>query len=724
MPYVIGIDIGGTFTDAVATDEHGVVTGAKTPSTPPDFSQGVIDIVHELAGTLGVSSSNLLSETSYIAHGTTSALNALVTGNVARVGFLTTRGHADSLVIMNLEGRYAGLGPEEIQNLAGTNKPPPLVPKARVREIDERVDYKGEVIAPLDEAQATAAIRELLELEVEAIAVSLLWSFRNAAHEQRVRELIHTLDPNLYVGLSSEISPRIREYPRAATTVMSTQVGPRLAAYLEPLDERLRELGFDGSLLVMQGSGRTIVARDATRNAITTIGSVLTGGAIGAVSLGQRLEHRNIISTDMGGTTFLVGLIVDGKPLNATMSVLNQHTLNVPMVRISTIGAGGGAIAWVDQGGNLRVGPRSAGAHPGPACYGEGGVEPTLTDANLVLGILNPDYFLGGRKPISRELGERAIEEHVGRALEMSVEEAAAAIRAIQDAQTADLVRKVVVNAGHDPREFVLYSFGGAGPCHCAGYAADLEVEEILVPLGPTAAAFSAFGLASSDVGLSAELSAPRNYPIPAAEINAIFEQLEEAVRARLGEQGLDFADVTVQREIDIRYSLQLAEVSTPVRNGRLTDEDVAAVASDFEELYERLFGKGTGFSDAGFQFITYRIHATGHLAFKPELPPVEASASQTPPVKSTRRAFLGPAGGWRDTTVYDYAVLRAGHRLAGPAIVEAPTTTVVVPEGHAAVVDPLGNLALRRNPSEDAGAGHARAGGPFTREASIERSM
>ncbi len=696
MAYVIGIDIGGTFTDAVATDDRGAIVVAKTPSTPPDYSEGVVEILHELAGGLELDSRALLEQTDFIAHGTTSALNALVTGDVATVGFLTTRGHADSLVIMNLEGRYAGLGPEEIQNLAGTSKPPPLVPKSRVREIDERVDYKGEVIAPLDEEQATAAIRELLGLGVEGMAVSLLWSFRNPIHEQRVRDLIHALAPGMYVGLSSEISPRIREYPRGATTVMSTQVGPRLKSYLDPLDERLRTKGFRGSLLVMQGSGRTIVAKDATRNAITTIGSVLTGGAIGAVSLGRRLGHRNIISTDMGGTTFLVGLVVDGKPLNATMSVLNQHTINLPMVKISTIGAGGGAIAWIDQGGNLRVGPRSAGAHPGPACYEEGGVEPTLTDANLVLGVLNPEFFLGGRKRLSLDLARRAIEERVAGPLRMSVEDAAAAIRAIQDAQTADLVRKVVVNSGYDPREFVLYSFGGAGPCHCAGFAGDLGVEEILVPLGPTAAAFSAFGLASSDVGLSAELSAPRNYPVPAEEINAVFGQLEETVRARLGEQGLDYAEVSVQREIDIRYSLQLAEVPTPVKNGSFGDDDVATVASDFEELYERLFGKGTGFRDAGFQFITYRIHATGHLAFKPELPPVLEAEREMPPVKAIRRAFLGADTGWGETPIYDYAELRGGHRIAGPAIVEAATTTVAVPGKRVAVVDPLGNVALR----------------------------
>jgi N-methylhydantoinase A len=422
---------------------------------------------------------------------------------------------------------------------------------------------------------------------------------------------------------------------------------------------------------------------------------VLTGGAVGAVNLGRRLGHPNIVSTDMGGTTFLVGLIAGGEPLTATTTVLNQHTINLPSVRIATIGAGGGAIAWIDEGGNLRVGPRSAGAHPGPACYGEGGDEPTVTDANLVLGILNPDYFLGGRKRLDPELAAAALQTRVSDPLGLSVEDAAAAVRAIQDAQTADLVHKVVVNSGHDPRDFVLYSFGGAGPCHCASYARELGVEQVVVPLGPTAAAFSAFGLASADVGLSAELSSPQNFPVAAGEVNAIFRALERDVRERLDQQGLGLTEVSLQREVDIRYSLQLAEVATPVPGGQLTETDVAGVADAFERLYERLFGEGTGFRDAGLQFITYRVHATGALALRPELPEIAAARTPAPEPKGARRALLDADSGWAETPVYDYAALRAGHRIAGPGIVEAPTTTVVIPATRVGTVDALGNLAI-----------------------------
>src|SRR4051794_13069855 len=435
MAYVIGIDIGGTFTDAFVADESGKVAGTKTPSTPPDFSQGFLTVLDELAATLGTETAALLSETHYIVHGTTSTLNALVTGDVATVGFLTTRGHADSIAMMNLEGRYAGLGADQVQDMVRTDKPAPLVPPRLIREIDERIDHKGAVIVELDEAGTRAAIRELVAAGAQAIAVSLLWSFRNPVHEQRVGELVAEEAPGAYVALSSDVSPRIREYARSATTIMNTQVGPRLRDYLRPLETELRSRGFEGSLLVMQGSGGCVDSSDAPSRAITTIGSVLTGGVVGCTRLAAELGHRNVISTDMGGTTFLAGLVVDGEPVSTTSTVLNQYQLSVPMVDVHTIGSGGGAIAWLDAGRNLRVGPRSAGARPGPACYGDGGSEPTVTDVDLLLGIINPDNFLGGRKKLSRDLAAEAVRTHIAEPLGMSVDDAAAAGSADPKAQ-------------------------------------------------------------------------------------------------------------------------------------------------------------------------------------------------------------------------------------------------------------------------------------------------
>lgn len=695
MTYIIGIDTGGTFTDGFVASESGRLAAAKSPSTPPDFSRGFLNVLDDLAKELGITTQELLAQTQYIIHGTTSTLNAVVTGNVAKVGFITTRGHADSISMMNLEGRYAGLGPDEVQNISRTNKPAPLVPRHLVEEIDERIDYKGVVVAPLDEQGTRAAIRRLIEQDVESIAVSLLWSFRNPAHEQRVRELVRELAPDLYVAVSHEVSPRIREYTRSSTTIINTQVGPRLAAYLRPLETDLRERGFDGSLLVMQGSGGCVQAADAPMHAVSTLGSVLTGGIVGCTQLADALGHRNIISTDMGGTTFLVGLVLDGQPVTTTTTVLHQHQINTPMVDVHTIGAGGGAIASIDGGGNLRVGPRSAGARPGPACYGEGGTEPTVTDADLILGIINPDNFLGGRKKLSRELAAEAIRTKIADPLGLTIEQSAAAIYAIQNAQTADLIRKVVVSSGFDPRDFVIYSFGGAGPMHAASYSADIGAAEVVVPLGATAAVFSAYGLASSDIVLTAEASDPANWPVPASEINAIYTRLEAELRERLREQHLTFSRVEMHREAEMRYTMQMAEVTTPVPSGELDDAAVAAVGGKFEALYEQLYGKGSGFADAGLQVITYRVRAVGALPIRASLPDIGAAQGEPTP-SGSRQVFLDVRRGWQQAKVYDYRTLRAGARIDGPSVVEAPTTTVALPQGCSGTVDRLGNLVLR----------------------------
>ncbi len=695
MAYVIGIDIGGTFTDAFVADGGGRVAGVKTPSTPPDFARGFLAVLDELSSELGVDTGALLADTHYIVHGTTSTLNALVTGDVATVGFLTTRGHADSIAIMNLEGRYAGLGADRVQDMVRTDKPRPLVPPQLIREIDERVDHKGAVVVQLDEDGTRRAVRELVAAGAEAIAVSLLWSFRNTAHEQRVGEIVAEEAPGLYVALSSDVSPRIREYARSATTIMNTQVGPRLRDYLRPLEAELRGRGFTGSLLVMQGSGGCVDSADAPSRAITTIGSVLTGGVVGCTRLADELGHRNVISTDMGGTTFLAGLVVDGEAVSTTSTVLGQYQLNVPMVDVHTIGAGGGAIAWVDAGGNLHVGPRSAGARPGPACYGEGGTEPTVTDVDLLLGIVNPDNFLGGRKKLSAELAAEAVRSRIAEPLGLTVDEACAAVYAIQNAQTADLVRKVVVTSGQDPRDFVLYAFGGAGPMHCASYAADLEISEVVVPLGPTAAVFSAYGLAASDIVLTAELSSPTNFPPDPADFNGAFGHLRAELDQRLADQRLRFADVEYRSEADLRYTMQLAEVATGVPQGDLDAAGLAGVGAAFGERYEQLYGKGSGFAEAGLQLITYRTQAVGVLPIRPRLTPVGAAEGEARPV-ARRRVFLDARRGWQDADIHDYRDLAEGHEIAGPAVVEAPTTTVALPEGCLGRVDRLGNLVIR----------------------------
>jgi N-methylhydantoinase A len=697
MAYVIGVDVGGTFTDAVLDDDAGTIVAAKAPSTPPDYSQGVVDVLAVLAEQLSESLGEMLSKTHHIAHGTTSSLNALVMGNVPDVGFITTIGHRDSIYIMNVEGRYLGSSPDELQNVLGQSKTHGLLPKRLALEVVERVDRDGNVVVRLDEDSVRRAAHTLIDQGVSAIAVSLLWSFRNPAHEQRVREIVHEIAPDLFVALSSEVSPRIREFARNATTIMSAQIGPGLRDYLGTLENRLADHGMTGPLLVMQSNGGAIAASQAPANAISTVGSVLTGGVIGAVSLGKQLGHRNIISTDVGGTTFLVGLVVDGEPVRASSTIINHHPINVPTLQVHAIGSGGGAIAWIDQGGNLQVGPRSAQSVPGPACYGAGGTEPTNTDANLVLGILPETGLLGGRKSLSLEAARAALKRNIADPLNLTVEQAAAAIYAVQNAQTGDLLRKTVVEAGHDPRSFVLYAFGGAGPAYCAAYAAEVGVKEVVVPLGPVASAFSAYGLASSNIVLANELSDPGPMPFDAERAAANFASLEERVRSSLEAQGLAYERVEVVRSIDMRFTAQLAEIEIDVPEGPLDATTMELVAESFEKRYAELFGEGTGFREAGVQAITFRVRGTGHLPFSPELPKLAEAMTPDPHEAqiATRPVCLDGRIGYVDTPVYDYRALRSGHVITGPAIVEVPTTTVVVPGEMTGTVDHLGNLTI-----------------------------
>lgn len=700
MTFTLGIDVGGTFTDGIAIDANGPIYSAKTPSTSHDYSVGVLNVIDELAKSAGITTEDLLGDTEHIAHGTTASINALVQRKGARVGVLCTKGHRDALHIMNVEGRILGRHAHEIQDILRQRKPQPLIPKELTLEIAERIDAAGRVIVPLDEAGVESAVRSLVHAGVDAIAVSLLWSFRNPQHENRIREITQRIAPDLYIGLSSEISPRIREFSRSATTVMNCQIGPILRDYLRPLEERLAERGFNGSLLIMQGNGGTVAAADAPAAAITTIGSVLSGGVVAAKRMADQLGHRNVITTDVGGTTFLVGLIVDGEPVRTRTTIVNSFPANVPSIRVDAIGSGGGAIAWIDDGGNLRVGPHSAEAVPGPACYGQGGTEPTNTDANLVLGILSGDRgLIGGKRPLQLELAREAIRSRIAEPLGLTVEDAAGAIYAIQNAQTADLLRRAIVEGGHDPRDFIVYAFGGAGPAHCAGYTDELGAAQTIVPLGPVASAFSAYGLAAADLTWTAEKSEPSPFPGDPARVSAIFAELEAGIRDKLKRQGIGDLVIDMSREVELRYSMQVSEIATPVPGGKIDEAALVEVGETFERLYSQVNGEGTAFTDAGVQAITYRVQGTAPLSDGFALPTVAQAegSSADSALREHRKICLDSRVGYVDTAVYDYSRLRTGHVISGPAVVEVETTTAVVPPEWTGHIDEIGNLVLTK---------------------------
>jgi len=388
----------------------------------------------------------------------------------------------------------------------------------------------------------------------------------------------------------------------------------------------------------------------------------------------------------------------EGTPVRASETIVNQHPVNVPSLRVEAIGSGGGAIAWLDTGGNLHVGPASAQAVPGPACYGAGGTEPTNTDANLVLGILPETGLLGGLRPIRKDLAVEAIRTRIAEPLGLTVEEAAAAIHAVQNAQTGDLLRKIVVESGYDPRDFTIYAFGGAGPAHCAAYAAEVGVGEVVVPLGPVASAFSAFGLAVSDIVLVREQSDPMTAPYDPVRVQENFERLEVEVLDAMKRQGIPLDHVELHRELDMRYGLQMGEVTTPVASGALDNVALAESVEEFERRYARLYGEGSGFREAGVHGITFRVRGVGVLKVDPNFEELEAAASPDPAsaLLVERPVCLDGRKGFVPTPVYDYRKLRAGHVIKGPAVIQVPTTSVVVPDGMRGEIDRFGNLRIQ----------------------------
>ena len=684
----IGVDTGGTFTDLVVLHEDGSVEIAKRPSTPPDFGQGVVNVVD------AVGSEDLLQRSSFFYHGTTVATNAMITGAGARIGFITTAGHRDVLPIMRIVGRSAGLSEIELKQYSYTDKPAPIVPKTRIREVFERIDRGGRVVVPFNEGSARRAVRDLLADGVEAIGVCFLWSFANPEHERRMRDIVQEEAPGLHVSISSDIVPAIKEYERSATTAVNAYLAPLLTRYLADLERELVGRGLTGSLYVMQSMGGAMRADAADARAVNTLVSGPAGGVTAARVLGGRLGHPNIICADVGGTSFDVGLIVDSDPLITSTTDVNQYTLLVPTIDVVSIGAGGGSIGWVDLD-RLRVGPHSAGADPGPACYGRGGERPTVTDADVVLGYIDPDYFLGGEIALDRELAFRTIEEKVAKPLGMSVRDAAAGIIEIANHHMSDLMRKMTIERGYDPRDFVVYAFGGAGPLHGGAFGRELGVKEIIFPMGNIASAFSALGLAVSDVSTVAQTSDLALAPFDPARVNDLFDRLEAEVTADF-RRDMPTHEVNLQRILELRYKGQVHQVDTPVPPGTLGAQDLENVIEEFERRYETLYGRGSGFRDAGVELVNYRVLGAvrvqdAQIREEREGPPDPTSARI-----GHESLYWRELGAETDTDIYGDG-LAPGMAFEGPAVIRLSSTTALVHPGQAARVDGFGNIRLER---------------------------
>lgn len=687
----IGVDTGGTFTDLIYLRDDGGIEVAKRPSTPPQFSKGVIDVVETID-----KGRNVLTTLDYFYHGTTVATNAIITGSGAKIGFITTAGHRDALPMMRIIGRSAGRSEIELKQYSYSDKPPPIVPKGRIKEVHERIDHKGTVIVPLNEESARRAVRELKEEGVAAIGVCLLWSFKNRSHEQRMREIIKEEAPELHISISSEIVPAIKEYERSATTAVNAYVAPLLTNYLHQLQSSLRERGLASPLYVMQSMGGAMRAAESERRSVNTLSSGPAGGVVASRFLGDLLEQRNIICADVGGTSFDVGLVVDGEPIITSTSTVNQYTLLAPTIDIVSIGAGGGSIATVDLG-RLRVGPQSAGADPGPVCYGRGGAQPTVTDADVALGYIDPDYFLGGEFKLDRSLATKAIEEKIARPLNMSVRDAASGIIEIANHHMSDLIRKMTIERGYDPREFVVYGFGGAGPLHGGAFGRELGVKEVIFPLGNIASAFSALGLAVSDLVTVTQLSDLALAPFDNVRFGEHFEALEKEAVENLTAGGAKRSSIVLQRVVELRYKGQVHQVDAPVPLGKVTPATLDSVIEEFERRYERLFGRGSGFRQAGIELVTYRVLGSTHVQDASIMKKQKGSDDATPARIGRENLYWREVGKEVETSIYGSG-LAAGMAFDGPAIIRFEFTTALIHPGQRAQIDGYGNVRITQS--------------------------
>ena len=673
--YRLSTDVGGTFTDGVLLDEtSGRVVVSKVSSTPRNPAIGTIESVEKF--------SIPLRDVTFLSHGTTVVINALIEGKGAKTALLTTRGFRDVIEIgrCNRTEMYDAL----------YRKPRPLVPRFLRLEVSERIDADGRVVTPLAEAELQETLEVLVTERVEAVAVCLLNAYANPEHEIRIGEFLREKLPDATVSLSHLITRRYYEYERTSTTTQNAYVMPVVRTYLDSLEQELKRREFGQVLQIMQSNGGVMAASVARDMPIAMVESGPAGGAIGAAQLAKLIGYENVISYDMGGTTAKTSIITGGLPETTEQYLVEGRPILLPVVDLREIGAGGGSIAWIDEAGAMHVGPQSAGADPGPACYQRGGEEPTVTDANLQLGLLDPDYFLGGEMEISAELGRAAI-QRVADHFDLSVDEAALGIVKIVNTNMSGLLQSMTVKRGYDPREFAVVAFGGAGPIHAAAIAKELGVPTVIVP--PYSGVFSAWGMLMAD--LRHDLSQTFITSLDGAEPGAIsdlFGELEERIVGVFAKENIEKEAITVTRELDLRYVGQehTLAVTTPAL---FTDGVKSQIAKDFDEHHLRVYGHNA--PEEPKEIVSLKVIGLGNVT-KPKLERI-ADGGETPPAEAelgARDVYVGK-GQYRSFDIYRRDLLRAGNVIRGPAVIEEITATTVVEEDQICRVDPYGNLII-----------------------------
>lgn len=675
MSYTIGIDVGGTFTDIVVAVAGGQTIIAKAATTPQDQSDGVLDGLTLAAQRLGLSTAELLRATSRIVHGTTVATNALLEGKTARVGMLTTEGHRDVIEMRE------GLKPDRY-NLRMT-PPGPLVPRRLRLAVRERMRADGTAEIQLDPASLDLAITRLMEADVQSVAICFLHAWRNPTHEQRAAAAVQARRPGAYVTTSSDVLPQIKEFERFSTTVANAAVGPVIQHYLSRLQARLADAGYAGELLVILSHGGVASVAEATRLAAGTAFSGPAGGVAAAVALTRIGFARDVIGFDMGGTSTDIAVVRDGQPaLSGDKAVANAR-IALPSLDIITLGAGGGSIGKLDRAGLLAVGPESAGADPGPACYGQGGTAATVTDVNLVLGYLDPANFLGGRRSLDLDAATAAVAK-LAADLGTEVAEAAAGVHRLVNSRMADGVRVATVRRGVDPRRFTLLAFGGAAGLHVTAVAAELGMARVAVPIA--ASVLSAWGMLNTDLRVELSRSQGQAGAIDVSGLKTAFAAMEQEGRARLA--WFD-GGVTLHRSADMRYGEQVFEIAVPLddMDWNAADLDVA-LADRFHTAHEALYTYAL--RDQDVVLVNARLSAIGRLPQTEAAPLNPPSAAAAP--KGRRLVYLGR---WTDVPVFDFLALGTDQRIAGPAVVESDTTTIMLRGGDTARFDARGWLDI-----------------------------
>ena len=677
MGYRIGIDVGGTFTDFVAVNTDQQMYSGKTPTIAADEAASVFGGLEQIAAHFGVSLRTLLAETDPIVLGTTVVTNTMLEFAGANIGLITTKGFRD---VIELRRGYK-------ESLFDIRLPPPhpIVERGKRLGVTERIDASGRIVTPLDETEVHTALEHLRGVGVEAIAVCLLFSFVNPVHERRVRDIIHEIDPDLFVSLSSDVLPQVREFERVSTTVVNAYTSPKLRAYLEQLSARLEAQGFRGGLFLMQSNGGMMDIGFAREHGVDAVLSGPSGGVVAATFLGEQSGYKNIITADMGGTSYDVCLIKDSTPEVGVDNWISRYRVAVPLIDIHTIGAGGGSIAWLDDAGALRVGPRSAGAQPGPACYDRGGTEPTVTDADLVLGYLDAGSFLDGHMALDRQAAHRAIHQHIAEPMNISVEEAASGIFDIANNSMINAIRYVSVARGRDPRDFALLAFGGAGPVHAGTQVRDLGIRTILVP--KNASVLSALGNLIANFKVSKVQSfIAKSDRVDLEELNGVLARLHQEAEVLLGDRSR-IREVLVRRFLDIRYEGQVQEVIVPIqaRTRRLSEVSLAQTLEEFHELHEQIYKFQR--PEQSVEIVSVRLDMIGVRApLHFESHPFEDEDAGHAR-KGHRPVYFEPHG-FVDTDIYAGERIRPGNLITGPAIIEEANTSVVIYPNQEAMLD------------------------------------